>query len=161
MRATLAAAYGEGLVSQGTLVHRLDQLASNRVIEPHRLIGDLNLRERQRRLRPVRLRWLVERIAMLWPTSAGAGVAATAVLALDWAGTTEILLVGRHPGCEVVLDDPTVSRRHAELLFRDGSWVLHDVGSTNGTTVNGVRVTRCQLRPGDHLSLGGHQLVVD
>jgi pSer/pThr/pTyr-binding forkhead associated (FHA) protein len=38
---------------------------------------------------------------------------------------------------------------------------LHDLGSKNGTTVNGVLVTRCQLRPGDHLSLGEHRLVVD
>lgn len=159
MRATLAAAYGEGLLSEGTLVHRLDQLAGNRVIEPHRLIGDLNLRERRRTSRP--LRWLSEGIAMLSPTSRGSGVATAAVLALDWTGTTDTLAVGRHPDCEVVLDDPTVSRRHAELLFRDGSWVLHDVGSTNGTSVNGVRVTRCQLRPGDQLALGGHHLVVD
>jgi FHA domain-containing protein len=159
MRATLAAAYGEGLLSQGTLAHRLDQLGVNRVIEPDRLIGDLNLRESQRGFRlPT---WLRERVTELWPLSRRARVAAPVVLALDWAGTTETLLLGRHSGCDVVVDGPTVSRRHAQLIFRDGSWVLHDLGSTNGTIVNGARVTRCQLRPGDQLTLGEHYLVVD
>lgn len=159
MRATLAAAYGEGLLSQGTLAHRLDQLDDNRVIEPERLIGDLNLRELERPLRP--LTWLVDWIATLRPTSRQARHAEPAVLALDWAGTTETLLLGRAVDCEVVLDDLTVSRRHARLLFRDGAWVLNDLGSTNGTTVNGTRVTRCQLRPGDQLAFGQHRLVVD
>lgn len=159
MRATLAAAYGEGLLSQGTLAHRLDQLEGNRVIEPDRLVGDLNLRELERPLRP--LRWLREWIATLPPTSRPPRDAEPAVLALDWAATTETLLLGRAVDCEVVLDDLTVSRRHARLLFRDGAWVLHDLGSTNGTTVNGTRVTRCQLRPGDQLALGQHRLVVD
>jgi hypothetical protein len=158
MRATLAAAYGEGLLSQGTLAHRLDQLEGNWVIEPDRLVGDLNLRESRRALR--RPRWVAERIASLRPTARQARRAAPAVLGLDWAGTTDALLLGRHHGCDVVLDHPTVSRRHAQLLFRDG-WVLHDLASTNGTTVNGVRVSRCQLRPGDHLWLGEHHLVVD
>jgi hypothetical protein len=159
MRATLASAYGEGLLSQGTLTYRLDQLGVNRVIEPDRLIGDLNLRESQRGSRlPA---WLRERVAELWPLSRRARGAAPVVLALDWAGTTETLLLGRHCGCDVVVDQPTVSRRHAQLIFRDGSWVLHDLGSTNGTIVNGARVTRCQLRPGDQLTLGERHLVVD
>jgi pilus assembly protein CpaF len=54
-----------------------------------------------------------------------------------------------------------VSRRHARLLFRDGSWVLQDLQSTNGTTVNGVPVGRCQLRPGDRLIFGTACLRVD
>ncbi len=45
IRATLAAAYGEGLLSQGTLSHRLDQLSGGHVFEPAELIGDLNLRD--------------------------------------------------------------------------------------------------------------------
>ncbi len=83
------------------------------------------------------------------------------MLALDWNGTTDAVLVGRHPSCEVVLEHATVSRRHAQLRFRDGRWILQDLGSTNGTTVNGARVTRCQLRAGDHLRLGEQHLVVD
>jgi pSer/pThr/pTyr-binding forkhead associated (FHA) protein len=90
-----------------------------------------------------------------------AAAAQPAVLALDWDGATDAVLLGRHPACEVVLDDLTVSRRHAQLHFRDGRWVLQDLGSKNGTTVNGAPVTRCQLRPGDHLRLGEQHLVVD
>lgn len=83
------------------------------------------------------------------------------MLALDWSGATDELLVGRHPSCDVVLADPTVSRRHARLRFRDGTWALQDLESTNGTTINGLRVGRCQLRAGDRLMLGDQHLTVD
>lgn len=69
--------------------------------------------------------------------------------------------MGRHHGCDVVFDDLSVSRRHARLVFRDGSWVVQDLESTNGTIVNGVQVGRCALRPGDHLVLGDAFLRVD
>jgi pilus assembly protein CpaF len=69
--------------------------------------------------------------------------------------------VGRHHGCDVVIDHPMVSRRHARLRFRDGRWILQDLESTNGTLVNGAAVGRCQLRPGDELALGDYRLVVD
>jgi pSer/pThr/pTyr-binding forkhead associated (FHA) protein len=56
---------------------------------------------------------------------------------------------------------PTVSRRHARLNFRDGSWVLQDLDSTNGTLVNNTRIVRCRLLPGDHLVIGSEHLLVD
>lgn len=71
------------------------------------------------------------------------------------------LIVGRLPSCDVVLTATSVSRRHARLLFRDGSWVIQDLDSLNGTEVNGVAVGRCELRPGDHLCLGDEYLVID
>ncbi len=84
------------------------------------------------------------------------------MLALDWAGGQSELLVGRHHECDVVLLGSTgVSRRHARLIFRDGNWVLQDLKSTNGTTVNGVRVGRCEVRPGDLLELGDARLQID
>jgi pSer/pThr/pTyr-binding forkhead associated (FHA) protein len=61
----------------------------------------------------------------------------------------------------VTLADPGVSRRHAHLRFRDGRWILQDLESTNGTTVNGVRVGRCELRPGDVIGVGDTRLLVD
>jgi hypothetical protein len=160
IRATLAAAYGEGLLTEGTLSHRLDQLSSGRVFEPAELVGDLNLRAAGRTTRP--LGWLHERLAKLKAlSSAFAAAEQPAVLALDWDGATDAVMLGRHPSCEVVLDDLTVSRRHAQLHFRDGRWILQDLGSKNGTSVNGARVMRCQLRAGDHLRLGEQHLVVD
>jgi hypothetical protein len=159
IRAILAAAYGEGLLSPGTLTFRLDQLADGRVIDPGRLIGDLNLRAPDLRRQP--LAWLRERLTGLRSWPALTGTPGAAVLALDWEGTTDEVLIGRHPGCDVVLAEATVSRRHAQLRFRDGHWILHDLGSTNGTAVNGQRVMRCQLRPGDLLRLGERRLVVD
>jgi hypothetical protein len=97
---TLNTAYGDGLLSEHTLAHRLDVLCGSHVIEP--------------------------------------------------AG----LLVGRHLGCDIVLDDLSVSRRHARLRFRDGHWVLQDLQSTNGTLVNRAPVVRCQLQPGDEVHVG-------
>jgi pSer/pThr/pTyr-binding forkhead associated (FHA) protein len=83
------------------------------------------------------------------------------LLGLDWAGAQQELVVGRDCGCDVVLSDESVSRHHARLRFRDGSWVLQDLDSTNGTLVNGVRVGRCSLRPGDRLTLGTLSLQID
>jgi hypothetical protein len=66
------------------------------------------------------------------------------------------LTVGRSPSCGCVLPEDCVSRRHAELR-RDGErWFLRDLGSSNGTRVNGMRVSgTIEVRPGDRLSLGG------
>jgi predicted component of type VI protein secretion system len=94
-------------------------------------------------------------------TRANGVAAAPRLLALDWAGGQEELLLGRQLTCDVVLGDLTVSRRHARLVFRDGHWVIQDLGSTNGTRVNGVRVGRCELQPGDDIDLGDERLRID
>lgn len=63
--------------------------------------------------------------------------------------------IGREVGNIVQLDrDNTVSRRHARLLKRADGWVIRDEGSSNGTWVNGVRVTEQALRPGDEIQIG-------
>ncbi|MET9320654.1 DUF1707 and FHA domain-containing protein [Streptomyces sp. NPDC003038] len=63
--------------------------------------------------------------------------------------------IGRDPGNGLRLTHETVSRAHAELILRDGVWVLKDLGSTNGTTVNGRRVTgSAVVRDGDQISFG-------
>ena len=65
------------------------------------------------------------------------------------------LRIGRGPGCELLLTDASVSRRHAELLHLNGEWVLRDLRSTNGTMVNGWRITgEVVVRPGDQVSFG-------
>src|SRR5207249_3961439 len=56
--------------------------------------------------------------------------------------------VGTAPDNDVCLDDPCVSRRHCVVEPSDGRVVVRDLVSTNGTWVNGVRVTHAELRPG-------------
>ncbi|HUA49814.1 MAG TPA: DUF3662 and FHA domain-containing protein [Solirubrobacteraceae bacterium] len=63
--------------------------------------------------------------------------------------------LGRGRQCDVVLNDPNVSRKHAEIRPRGGSWVVTDLGSTNGSQLNGRRIDGPEvLRPGDELELG-------
>jgi hypothetical protein len=69
--------------------------------------------------------------------------------------------IGRAPECELVLKDSRVSRRHARLHARDGVLVLTDLGSTNGTLVNGHRVTELVLGAGDRIQIGETSLVVE
>jgi hypothetical protein len=67
----------------------------------------------------------------------------------------ESLVVGRDPGCALVIEDARVSKRHAQLLWTDPGWTLEDLGSKNGTTVNGQPAVRAELRDGDAISFGG------
>jgi hypothetical protein len=71
-------------------------------------------------------------------------------------------VIGRSRDCDVVLDDANVSRRHAEIRPSGGSWIVLDLGSTNGVKVNGRRINGPQsLRSGDALELGGSQLTFE
>ena len=71
------------------------------------------------------------------------------------------VLLGRSRDCDVTLDDPNVSRRHAELRREGGTWVVSDLGSTNGVKVNGQRVHEHPLSPGDEIVLGLEQLTFE
>jgi hypothetical protein len=66
--------------------------------------------------------------------------------------------IGRDPLCARTFDDRTVSRVHAQLRSVGGGWVLSDLGSTNGTWVNGWRVDEAWIRSGDRVQLGGLEL---
>jgi pSer/pThr/pTyr-binding forkhead associated (FHA) protein len=59
----------------------------------------------------------------------------------------------------VVVNDSKVSRSHAELQFREGRWLLLDLGSRNGTIVNGRRVRQHPLKGGDRVQCGDHVFV--
>jgi pSer/pThr/pTyr-binding forkhead associated (FHA) protein len=66
---------------------------------------------------------------------------------------------GRKPDSEVFLDDVTVSRKHAVFERRDdGSWFVRDVGSLNGTYVNGEQVEETKLANGDEVQIGRFKL---
>lgn len=64
------------------------------------------------------------------------------------------LLIGRAPECDLELADSTVSRRHAEIVRDGDAWFVRDLGSSNGTKVNGSGVTDQMLHDGDEIRLG-------
>lgn len=65
-------------------------------------------------------------------------------------------VIGRSKSCDVTIDFPTVSRNHAVLTrYDDGSWTITDVGSKEGTWVNGRRVQICALTSKEKISIGG------
>ena len=67
--------------------------------------------------------------------------------------------LGRHPDSEIMLDDITVSRRHAEVERTAGGYLVRDAGSLNGTYVNQERVDETRLANGDELQVGKFRLV--
>ena len=64
------------------------------------------------------------------------------------------VVVGRSREADIVLADPNVSRRHAELRRDENGWHVLDLGSTNGIKVNGRRVDQAGLSPGDQITIG-------
>jgi HD-GYP domain-containing protein (c-di-GMP phosphodiesterase class II)/pSer/pThr/pTyr-binding forkhead associated (FHA) protein len=80
----------------------------------------------------------------------------------NWEGD-RFLRIGRMEGLEVFLDDTSISRRHAEIAYTQKEWVARDLGSTNGTFLNGVRLGRTgqPLRTNDLLQCGNVVLAVE
>jgi hypothetical protein len=66
----------------------------------------------------------------------------------------EIVTIGRLPDCDVVLGDRGASRRHAQVRTKDGVSTLTDLGSTNGTRLNGATVQSRALEDGDRITIG-------
>jgi hypothetical protein len=72
---------------------------------------------------------------------------------------TTMVSIGRGLDNDIILEDTRVSRKHAQLRYRQRRFWLTDLGSTNGTFVNGERIAERALRDGDVISLGGLELV--
>jgi pSer/pThr/pTyr-binding forkhead associated (FHA) protein len=72
----------------------------------------------------------------------------------DFALARTSYVIGRDPRCDLHLDHQSVSRRHARLFWAEDAWFLSDLASTNGTLVNGNRITKKWLRHGDFIRLG-------
>jgi hypothetical protein len=161
---TLRAAQVEGLLSPGTFVERLDALVSPGLIDPDQLIGDLTLRGPSEPLGRARARVAELRdrtVAGLRERTSTGPRPAEPLLALDWVGGVEHLLIGRSSVCDVQLQNTDVSRLHARLIFRDGAWIVQDLRSRNGTTLNGRPVVRGRLRPGDRIGFAGRGFLID
>jgi predicted component of type VI protein secretion system len=73
-----------------------------------------------------------------------------------------VIRIGRGDSMDVLIDNVSVSRRHAEIREENGTWLLRDLGSSNGTFLNGQRVNADQpLRPGDEISLGKFSILFE
>jgi FHA domain/Domain of unknown function (DUF1707) len=142
--ALLRARCVEGYLSMETFEYRLGRALSARsAVELRQLVADI---VRIRRPWTVRL------------TRAGVAAHRARRMALPDGGT---VVVGRSSGCDVKLDEPTVSRRHLELRALGESWLAVDLGSTNGTWLLGQRLGRARVQPGDELVLGECPVVLD
>src|SRR5437868_12609340 len=86
------------------------------------------------------------------------------LLPLDGGPPIEIVkdltVVGRKEECDVRLDHKSVSKMHCVIVKTDGLLLLRDLGSTNGTRVNGQRVRRAALLPNDQLIIAGYRFRV-
>ena len=103
-------------------------------------------------IEPVQLEDVVSQGAALVIRAGGGRVGETFQL------TRDRLSIGRRPESDIFLDDVTVSRDHAILVRRSGSYYLDDSGSLNGTYVNRQRVDSHPLADGDELQIGKYRL---
>jgi hypothetical protein len=145
--ATLRRGYASGSIHTETLGLRIDRaLRASSRHELHGLTADLPAPSPWRRA-------LEQLRAALGPRPAG--------LLADPATLAEAhITLGRSSSCQLVFADDTVSRRHAALVVRDGAWHVVDLGSSNGTFVNGRRVVEAEVRAGDELYLGAARLTL-
>lgn len=74
----------------------------------------------------------------------------------------QTITLGRASDCTIPIRDRFLSRRHAEIVFDDGKWLVRDCGSVNGTLLNGTKLTHpVALSPGDRIVLGDSEVVFD
>lgn len=152
--AELRTGYAEGRLTHETFVHRVDQALRARLSSELRfVVADLPKQWRFglaiRRTVREGLR-MIDRWLRGWPP----------VLQLP-SGSRGRFTIGREPACDMTLADETVSRWHASLEHSAGEWLLADLGSTNGTRLNGWRVTTpIPVRAGDMVSFGSATYVL-
>lgn len=81
-----------------------------------------------------------------------------AELGVEWAFKQAEIVIGRDDDCALVLTDIAVSRRHARIVQEDAQFVLHDLGSGNGTFLNGLSIDVKPLSSGDEITIGERTL---
>jgi FHA domain/Domain of unknown function (DUF1707) len=146
--AELRDGYVEGRLTHETFMHRVDQALRARLSgELGYAVADLP--------KPRRLGAAIRRAART-------GLRAIDLWLRGWPPSMELpsgsqfrFTIGREPACDMTLAHETVSRWHASLERSAGEWLLADLGSTNGTRLNGWRVTTpIPVRAGDMVSFG-------
>jgi hypothetical protein len=152
--AKLRDGYVEGRLTHETFAHRVEQALRARANrELSSVIADLP-----------RPRGIWDRAATIWRYASRS----TDKWLRGWPpvltlprGSQPRFTIGREAGCDMTLVDETVSRWHASLERAGSGWLLADLGSTNGTRLNGWRVTAPVLvRPGDMVSFGATTYVL-
>ena len=73
---------------------------------------------------------------------------------MEYALTTSYSVIGRDKEADIMLKDPLVSRQHAVVIYHDGSYVVKDLDSTNGTHMRGASIRQRKLRHGDKFRIG-------
>ncbi len=108
----------------------------------------------------------IRSLSALRTPKSGAKLSSYAFLNMMGGGRSEVFFlpekpvaIGRDAANDIVVDDEPVSKRHARLTFSNNDMTLWDVGSRNGTLVNGERVTNRKLAPGDVVSVGKARLI--
>ncbi len=72
----------------------------------------------------------------------------------DYRLVKDKVFIGKDPSCDIVVDDEYASKLHAAIYFKEGSFEIDDLNSTNGTFVNGKKVDRQELADGDVIKVG-------
>ena len=151
--------YAEGRLTHDTLSHRLEAALQARYQDDlAQVLADLPPRRR-----------LSSTLAAYWQR--GCATVASLISSAPRPAPDRVLLfpsgdqsrftIGRDMGCDMVLPDPTVSRWHAGLKREASGWMLDDLGSTNGTRLNGWRVRAwVPVRDGDLVSFGAVTYVI-
>ena len=157
--AELRERFAEGRLSHDTLMHRIDAvLRASRQAELAEQLADLP--PRRLRISEASRDWLasLRRSATALAGRLTRPSPPTLLLPRETHGR---FTIGRETACDMTLADMTVSRWHAGLDRSDDGWMLADLGSTNGTRLNGWRVTHpVPVRPGDQVSFGSVTFVV-
>lgn len=73
---------------------------------------------------------------------------------------SDVMTIGRRESCDICLKFQNISGSHCELSLKEGVWHVRDLGSTNGVKVNGERVLKRPLRPGDEVSIADHKFTI-
>jgi hypothetical protein len=147
--ALLERSYAEGYLSPATLEERLGELARAETVDAVRLtLADLPPPSAWAKLRG--------RLDPTWTSRRAAAAAEQPARWLDLSAFVDAgpVVVGRGDDCDLVLDDRTISRRHAELDVRAHTCRVRDLGSKNGTFAHGCRVGATRMKDGDVLGLG-------